>query len=483
MAHGRSSLTQSGVLSTRSRRIGVLSTFLLLASFLLLPVEATRGREDESDPIADRDSTPINPIVRLRDRIHRGDLKLEYEPAHGYLKSLLGALDVPVSSQVLVFSKTSLQHDRISPNTPRAIYFNDQVLIGFCFRGRVLEIATADESLGTSFYTLDQTPKARPIPRRQTESCLLCHGSSANRGYPGHIVRSLFVDRRGDPVFSKGSFKTDHTSPLAERWGGWYVTGTSGRQKHMGNSLFQESSDENRTDNDGSNVVDLKNRFSISNYLTPHSDIVALMVLEHQTGMLNRLARAGLETRSILLEDRERNRSLGKPINERSEFARSRIRALCDEIVAYMLFRDEAKLIDKIEGTSSFATDFEARGRRDSKGRTLREFDLKSRLFRHPCSYLIESRSFDSLPNELKESIYQRLWELLNGRRKGEDDPLIDSDEGKAIIEILRDVKRDLPAYWKAKQPEKYVVPNRSEPEDPKTLDPDRAKPANFGVR
>lgn len=421
------------------RRIGVVSALMVS---LANPTAAAENFDE-------LDATPRNPVARLRDRLHRGEMKLEFEPAHGYLKSLLGALDVPVSSQVLVFSKTSLQHDRISPNTPRAIYFNDEVMIGFCLRGRVLEIATADESLGTLFYTLDQTPKAKPVPRRQTESCLLCHGSSANRGYPGHIVRSLFVDRRGEPDFSKGSFRTDHTSPLAERWGGWYVTGTSGRQKHMGNMLFHEGSKFDGTDGDGSNVVDLKDRFTTSYYLTPHSDIIALMVLEHQTGMLNRLARAGLETRSIVVDDRERNKSTGKPIDERSEFARSRIRKLCDDVVSYMLFRDETKLIDRIEGTSTFAADFMARGPRDPKGRSLRDFDLHTRLFRHPCSYLIDSRAFDSLPIELKESIYQRLWEILNGRGNGENDPKIAADERATIIDILRATKADLPDYWR----------------------------------
>ncbi len=432
------------------RRIGVFMA--LLVSFGVTTASAQRF---ENDSIDELDDTPINPIARLRDRLRRGEATLEFEPAHGYLKSLLGALDIPVSSQTLVFSKTSLQHDRISPNTPRAIYFNDDVMIGFCFRGRVLEIATADERLGASFYTLDQTPRAKATPRRQTEACLLCHGSSANRGYSGHIVRSLFVDRKGDPDFSKPSFRTDHTSPLAQRWGGWYVTGTSGSQKHMGNIPFHETSKSDITEADGSNVVDLKDRFTTSYYLTPHSDIVALMVLEHQTGMLNRLARAGLETRSIVIEDRERNESLGKPIDERSEFAKSRIRNLCDDVVSYMLFRDETKLTDRIEGTSSFAADFATRGRRDSKGRSLRDFDLRSRLFLHPCSYLIESRAFDSLPIELKESIYQRLWEILNGRADGGDDPKIAPDERTAIVEILRATKSDLPSYWKSPRSER----------------------------
>ncbi len=199
---------------------------------------------------------------------------------------------------MLVFSKTSLQRERISPKTPRAIYFNDEVMVGFCLRGSVIEISAADDGLGTAFYTLEQDREEKPSPQRQTDSCLLCHGSSSNQGFPGHLVRSLFVDWQGNPLLANGSFRTDHSSPLAERWGGWYVTGTSGGQKHMGNMICRGSKRPEEIDNaEGVNVVDLKDRFTISSYLAPHSDIVALMVLEHQAGMLNRLARAGLETR------------------------------------------------------------------------------------------------------------------------------------------------------------------------------------------
>ena len=188
-----------------------------------------------------------------------GTTKLEFERDHGYLRSLLRHLDVPESSQVLVFSKTSLQRDRISPKTPRAIYFNDEVMVGFTLRGQVIEISAADEAVGTAFYTLDQERVARPSPERQTESCLVCHGSSANDGFPGHLVRSLYADRRGQPLLSNGSFRTDHSSPLEERWGGWYVTGTSGSQKHLGNLICEEGQRPEDLDNaEGVNVVDLE---------------------------------------------------------------------------------------------------------------------------------------------------------------------------------------------------------------------------------
>jgi hypothetical protein len=425
------------------------------------PTGAARGQEIEQAPIRYTLSTPKNVVARLQARIAEGKVKLVHEPGYGYLRSLLHELDIPVSSQVLVFSKTSLQRDRISPRTPRAVYYNDDVTVGFCRRGKVIEIAAVDEVIGTAYYTLEKDQEeaeyqdqeeSRPMtvvsPRRQTESCLTCHASSANRGYPGYLVRSLFVDSQGEPLFARGSFHTDHESPLSERWGGWYVTGTSGGQKHLGN-VIDHDAEAGPEDYGGVNVVDLKGRFATSSYLSPHSDIVSLMVLEHQVGMLNRLARANLETRMALHYQHEMNKALDLPPDEKSESAWSRIRNVGDAVVRYMLFQGETRLTDRVEGTSTFTADFARRGPRDSRGRSLRDFDLTTRLFRYPCSYMIESHAFDSLPKEVKEYVYERLWEVLNGRG-GKDDPRLSGDDCAAIIDILRETKPDLPDSWKA---------------------------------
>ena len=430
-----------------SRRV---SLFFLMGLLTLSAASTpSLGQDIERDPINYSTATPRNVISRLQDRVNEGSAKLDFTPEHGYLRSVLRELDVPESSQVLVFSKTSLQRERITPETPRAVYFNDDVMVGFCQRGTVIELSAADETLGTAFYTLDQDAEEKPLPKRQTEACLLCHSSSSNQGVPGHLVRSLFVDQRGNPLLASGSYRTDHASPLAERWGGWYVTGTSGKQQHMGNLISQEKSRPLELNNpDGVNVVDLKDRFTTSHYLTPHSDIVALMVLEHQVGMLNRLARAGMETRMALHYEREFNKGFGLPANEKSESARSRIRNVAETVVQYMLFRDEIQLTDPIKGTSPFTTDFAKRGPRDSKGRSLRDFDLNTRLFRYPCSYLIHSRAFDSLPDEAKEEIYRRLWEILNNQSPGKDAPRHSEEEREAIVEILRETKKGLPDYW-----------------------------------
>jgi hypothetical protein len=425
-----------------------------LIGWAILAGTNAAAQDIEHEPIRYSAAVPANAVAALQERLAKGTARLEYEKEHGYLRSVLRALDVPESSQVLVFSKTSMQRERISPRTPRAIYFNDEVLVGFCNRGRVMEISAADEVIGTAFYTIDQAPLQKPVIERQTESCLLCHGSSANQGFPGHLVRSLYVDVEGNPLLASGSFRTDHTSPLHERWGGWYVTGTSGRQKHMGNLICEGRGRPEKLDDGGVNVIDLKDRFKTSIYLTPHSDIVALLVLEHQVGMLNRLARAGMETRMALYYQSELNKALGQPADAPSESARVRIRSVGDAVVEYMLMGGEVALTDRVEGTSSFAADFAARGPRDSKGRSLRDFDLKTRLLRYPCSYLIYSRAFDSLPGEVKGYVYQRLWDILNGRECGKDSIRLKPEDRRAIVEILRETKPDLPDEWRARSPE-----------------------------
>jgi hypothetical protein len=400
-------------------------------------------------PAADLESPPIrysktpadNPVARLQQRIDAGKARLTREPASGYLRALLKELKIPISSQVLVFSKTSFQRHRIGPPTPRALYFNDDVYIGYCHQGDVIEVSAADPKLGAVFYTCTQKPAGRPRFQRQEDTCLICHGSSQNQGFPGHLVRSLYVDEEGFPILSSGSYRTDHTSPLAQRWGGWYVTGTSGKQLHMGNLLIRDKSRQPEETNNtaGTNVTDLSGLVDTSHYLTPHSDIVALMVLEHQVEMHNRLARAGLLTRIALHEGAELNKALGRPVDYRSESTMRRIQNAGEPVVQYLLFSGETALTGPIQGTSEFTKEFSQRGPRDKQGRSLRDFDLKQRLFKYPCSYLIYSTAFQSLPGPVKDYIVRRLDEVLSGKDTSKEFVHLSLADRRAIREILRE--------------------------------------------
>jgi hypothetical protein len=427
------------------------SLFRVTIGILLLAVANRATADDlERPPINYSTSDPANVVSRLEQRLEDGKATLAYDDDFGYLPALLHELNVPKSSQMFVFSKTSFQRQRISPKTPRAIYFNDEVYIGYCHLGDVLEVSAVDPKLGTVFYTLDQRRDDKPRFRRQDDNCLICHASSQNQGFPGQLVRSLYADAEGLPILASGSYRTDQTSPFKQRWGGWYVTGTHGKQAHMGNLIVRGKSVPEDMDNKaGQNVTDLHTWFTTVMYLTPHSDIVALMVLEHQTEMHNRLTRANMLTRRALYDESELNKAFNRPNEPRSEATTRRIKNACESVVEYMLFSGETKLTDKVQGTSDFAREFATRGPRDDHKRSLRDFDLQSRLFAYPCSYLIYSEAFDQLPDAAKEYVYQRLWDVLNGKDKSAAFAHLTADDRVAIREILLATKKTLPDYWK----------------------------------
>ncbi len=431
----------------RARRL--LSLLLLwTASPLVVP---TRGADLEREPIRYSQAPANNPITRLEQHLDRGQARLTYEEGFGYLRSLLRELNVPASSQMLVFSKTSLQRQRINPQKPRAIYFSDDVYVGFCQQGDLIEVTAVDPGLGAVFYSLEQKPAERPRFIRQQDTCLICHASSQNQGFPGHLVRSVFADAAGYPILSAGSYRIDHTSPLEQRWGGWYVTGTSGRQAHLGNLVIRDKRRHEAADNTaGRNVTDLSRLIATAPYLTPHSDIVALMVLEHQTEAHNLITRANLLTRVALHEEAELNKALGRPADERSESTTSRIKNAGEPLVKYLLFSGEARLTEETRGTSGFAEEFLRRGPHDNRGRSLREFDLEHRLFKYPCSYVIYSSAFDGLAEPVKDYVLRRLWEVLSGHDTKADFAHLTAADRQAVLEILRATKPDLPAYWKS---------------------------------
>jgi hypothetical protein len=424
---------------------------LALAAILLSLSTPLRGQDDfERPPIEYSSATPNNVVSALQMRLDEGEAELEYERGPGYLAALLEHLGVPVESQTLVFSKTSLQRHRISPRTPRAIYFNDDVYVGFCKAGDVIELSAADPQLGTVFYTLDQTETERPEFVRQTDNCLLCHSSSRTGSVPGHLVRSLFVDGSGQPIFSAGSQSVDHTTPFEKRWGGWYVTGTHGEQTHHGNLIVRRGENPHQADNaQGQNLTDLSGLVKLDDYPSPHSDLVALMVLEHQTLVHNRLTQASFTTRQALDYQVMMNKALGEPEDHRLESTARRIASAGEALVDALLFTGEAPLTSAVRGTSGYAEWFSRQGPHDSQGRSLRELDLERRMFRYPCSYLIYSRSFEELPEEMREYVWKRLWEVLSGRDESERFAHLSDDDRQAIREILRETKPDLPDYWK----------------------------------
>ncbi len=404
----------------------------------------------DREPICYSDSDANDPVARLQKRIDSGDVALCYDEQHGYLKSVLRELGISDDTQTLVFSKTSFQQQLISPRSPRALYFNDDVYVGFVRRGDVLEVSAVDARRGAIYYTLRQEEVATPKFLRDRGNCLTCHASSRTRDVPGHLVRSVYASPGGLPHFGAGTFQTNHTSPLRERWGGWYVTGTHGNQRHMGNVIAQDRDHPELLDVEaGANRTDLRGLVNTDVYLTGHSDIVALMVLAHQTDMHNLITHANYATRTALYQAAAMNKLLERPADYLSDSTRRRIDRAAEDVVNGMLFVDEAQLTDPIHGTSRFAEQFMDRGPFDRLGRSLRQFDLQRRLFKYPCSYLIYSDAFAALPAEVKDRVYRRLWELLTGDDSDQASSRLSADDRQAIVEILRDTKEDLPDYWR----------------------------------
>lgn len=395
-------------------------------------------------------SAPVNDRVNsLNQQLKDGTRTLDYDTVRGYLPAVLKALGVSTASQMLVFSKTSFQLRRISPENPRAIYFSDDIYVGWVPGGDVIEVAAVDPSQGAVFYTLSQEKSATPEFLRDQGNCLACHASSRTLGVPGHLVRSVYAAPDGHPHYGAGTFDTTQDSPFEERWGGWYVTGLHGKSRHMGNVTSSERSPPYKLDVEaGANRTSLADLVDLDRYCTPHSDLVALMVLEHQTAMHNWITFASYESRLAHHSDSEMNKALGRPADHVSESTERRISSVTEKLLRYMLFADEPELKDAVSGTSGFAATFAEAGPVDRKGRSLRQLDLQHRLFTYPCSYLIYSDAFLALPQDVKQPVYRRLWEVLTGEDKSGKFSHLADEQRQAIREILVDTHPDLPGYW-----------------------------------
>lgn len=407
--------------------------------FLALPGVAACQLDFEKAPISYSESTPTDPVHRLSKQLLNGERDLDWKPPQGRLSALLTALEIPESSQSLVFSKTSLQVSRISPRTPRAIYFNDDVYVGWVKRGDLIEISAADPMLGGTFYTLSQSESKPALIKRETGKCLQCHGSTHTRRIPGHIVRSVFPDRSGQPVFRMGTHITEPSSPMSERFGGWYVTGQLGNTAHMGNAWVVDPDVEEKLDTtDASNVMKLSQFFPTTDYLTPHSDALALLVLQHQVHVHNVLTAANHSGILTARDAQIMNKALEREPAFRSESTDRRYRSAAEKVVRAILMSGSQRWTNSIPGHTSFRSDFESRGPFDKQKRSLRQFDTETRLFRYPCSFLIYSEPFRKLHPEVHKIVLQRLRDVLTTDHTSNSEfSHLSQEDRTAVFEIL----------------------------------------------
>jgi hypothetical protein len=374
----------------------------------------------------------------LNDRLVKGEVRLSFEPDNGYLRSLLEALAIPVSSQSLVFSKTSFQADLITMHNPRAIFFGDNVFVGWVRGADVLEIAAQDRRQGSVFYTLAQKAPGEseaPVLLERKNDCLACHLSWDTRGVPGLLTTSMYP-LPDDPNAYANGFVTVHGSPLEQRWGGWWVTGDTGGAQHLGNiPVMPAEKNLGRPRNPKAPLATVEGFFDMKGYLAKTSDVVAQLVLAHETTILNLMTRLGWEAR----------------VHEAapSPDAASRVKEAAAELADSLLMLDETPLAGQVKGSSGFAEWFTAQGPRDTQGRSLRELDLRTRLFKYPLSFLIYSEPFDGLPPSARQAVYERLSEVLSGRDTRKITQHLSAADRQAIVQILRETKPDLPASFK----------------------------------
>ena len=380
--------------------------------------------------------SPANAATRLAASLSSGKVQLRFEPnGFGYLRGLLDNLGINADTQVLVFSKTSFQSDRIGPENPRAIYFNEDVFVGFVPGGEVYEIIAVDPTNGLQFYTLSTHAQDKPALRQRGGDCLSCH-ASVNPAAPGLMIGSVYPGADGVP-FTPGatafSMTNQHT-PFDNLWGGWYVTGTHGRQHHLGNAVAMDPTRPFDLQQDGTqNLSSLQNRFDTSRHIVPSSDIVALMTLNHQVQATNLMTSLNARTRGLIsLDNLDREN-------------RKAVEANIEALAVCLLYADAISLSDPIRGVSTFAETFPHAGPHDPEGRSLRDFDLKTRLFRYSLSYMIYSSAFNALNPQVKALVYRRLIDVLSEKDKSPAFSKVSSEDRKTALEILRATCRDLP--------------------------------------
>jgi len=431
------------------RRLGWAA--VVLAGALAFDIEASgnarreqRSKEPsfvgvlDEHPAIEYASRPTDDRVsRLNRAIAEGTVSLTFQERGGYLRSILNALNAPAESQLLVFSKTGVQGAFTSPRNPRALFFDDSVVVGYVAGARFLELAAHDPEQGVVFYTLDQVASSKPQISRG-KSCLSCHVSSSTLEVPGVINRSVFAAADGSVMPRLGSFIVTHRTPLLERWGGMYVTGNYttpfyGRIEHMGNvtTAVHDASEAASSSNEV--FIDwLNSAPETRGYPAPDSDIAALMVFDHQMHAINLLTRLNWESRVAVSEGHH-------------DFRGGILRELTDELADYLLFVGEAPPPARLTPRAGFAERFTAAGPEDHRGRSLRELNLETRLLQYPCSYMIYAEAFDKLPPGAKNAVYQRLWEILSGKDARKKYAHLTADTRRAIIDILHETKGDLP--------------------------------------
>ena len=401
------------------------------------------------------DSPTHNPIARLQQRLQRGETTLEFNPARGYLDSVLKQLRIDPSSQVLVYSKSSLQVQWVNASRPRAIYFNDDTYAAWVQGVGLLEFATMDSERGPVFYTLINQKDPKVEFNREILRCLVCHDTFALQGggVPRFLVTSTYADVNGLNLRPSAVREVTDQTPLALRWGGWYVSGQQGRQMHLGNIQVQSARELDALDlARRPNSETLGAWVDTRPYLTDKSDIVALLVFEHQATIDNLITRINFKVRSRVARELQAATPEVAKRNRLNPKTQAWMQELTEPLVQAMLFTKAAPLSDRLASTSGFDQWFQAQGPRDPAGRSLRELDLRTRLFKYPLSYLVYSPAFDALPDYVRAYVFGRFADILTGRDPQDRFAGLSAADRAAVVEILSATKPEFRPFLAARQ-------------------------------
>jgi hypothetical protein len=422
----------SGTWSGRLAGAAALGLALVCAaSARALMPQAWAGVLDEHPAIQYAIRPTTDRVWKLNQALTEGGRSLRREARTGYLLALLDALNVPQASQILVFSKTGVQRAWTSPQNPRALFFDESVVVGYIPGAPTIEIAAHDRQQGVVFYTLDQAAPA-PVLTRRT-NCLTCHVSASTLEVPGMLVRS-HIAGDGGQMMPFGSQDVTHQTPHPDRWGGWFVTAEGAapryaQRAHAGNITFAAGG---ITSNEVF-VNWINSSAETRGYVSRSSDITALLVFDHQMHAINLLTRLNWEARIA-------SGSGGSPTGSSGQ-----VRRLVNELADYMLFTDEAPITVPLTPPAEFAQRLEGRVPKDRHGRSFGQLDLTNRLLRYPCSYIVYSEAFDGLPAAVKEAVYRRIVDILSQRATPGADERLSAADRLAIFEILKDTKPDFP--------------------------------------
>jgi hypothetical protein len=421
---------------------------------LCLAVSLAVAEEDafERAPILYSSAVPKDAVTALETRLACGELRLEGDEKQ-IVRSLLAALKIPEASQMLVFSKTSFQKDRISPAHPRAVYFSDEVYVGWC-PGGLVEVAAIDPVLGPVFYSFDPHERGSGHRFQRDADCLRCHGGTFVKDIPGLLARSVFADAGGQPLLTLGTDLVDAATPIEKRWGGWYVTAVRGGPRHRGNLVLSSEDLPGPEElGAGANLKSLGKLVDTRPYLVPSSDITALLLFEHQVSVQNVLTKANQECLRMVAYQTNLQRELKEPVIEEPtyESVRHVFSEATQQVLDALLCKNEAPLPEGgIQGVGGFARAFTMNGQPAAEGISLKELDLSQHLLRYRCSYLIQSLTFERLQPTLRRRVLQRLWRVLTEASSEPRYDYLETAERDAIRQILTATIPKLPATWRA---------------------------------